>query len=174
VRLADLRQQVGVVTQESFIVHGTISEIISIGAPNASREEIEAASRASHADAFIRDMPGGYDAMVSEHGASLSGGQRQRIAIARALLRKPSILILDEATSQVDSESEAAIAAAVREVTDCTVLVIAHRLATVLDCDRIVVMDSGRIVDVGPHDALLRRCPLYERLIKTQLVEVES
>ena len=174
VRLADLRQQVGVVTQESFIVHGTISENISIGAPNASREEIEAASRASHADAFIRDMPGGYDAMVSEHGASLSGGQRQRIAIARALLRKPSILILDEATSQVDSESEAAIAAAVREVTDCTVLVIAHRLATVLDCDRIVVMDSGRIVDVGPHDALLRRCPLYERLIKTQLVEVES
>ena len=174
VSLADLRTQMGVVTQESFIVHGTIAENISIGMPNVTLAEVEAAAVASHADGFISGMPGGYQSVVAEHGASLSGGQRQRIAIARALLRKPSVLILDEATSQVDSESEADIAQAIRGIADCTVFVIAHRLATVLDCHRIIVMDEGRVVDVGPHDELLSRCELYDRLIKTQLVATES
>ncbi len=172
--LKSVRGQIGVVTQESFIVRGSIAENIGLGTPDATRDDIVAAAQASHAASFIADLPDGYDTMVSEHGASLSGGQRQRLSIARALLRKPALLILDEATSQVDSESEAAIAEAIRGIRNCTVLVIAHRLATVLDCDRIVVMDEGRIVDVGPHEALLGRCALYERLIRTQLVAVES
>lgn len=174
VRLEDLRDQIGVVTQESFIVHGTIAANIAIGRPGASMADIEAAAVASHADAFINELPDGYQSIVAEHGASLSGGQRQRLSIARALLRKPALLILDEATSQVDSESEASIVGAIREVTDCTVFVIAHRLATVLDCHRIVVMDEGRIVDVGPHEELLSRCALYDRLIRTQLVAVQA
>ena len=173
-QLAGLRGQMGVVTQEPFIVHGTIGENISLGRPQASQAEIEAAAAASHAADFIEALPDGYQTVVAEHGASLSGGQRQRISIARALLRNPSLLILDEATSQVDSESEAAIAEAIRGIRDCTVLVIAHRLATVLDCNRIVVMDGGRVVDVGPHAELLERCDLYARLIRTQLVAVES
>ncbi len=174
VQLSDLRGQIGVVTQESFIVRGTIAANIALGRPGASLADIKAVAAASHADRFIQDLPEGYDTIVAEHGASLSGGQRQRLSIARALLREPSILILDEATSQVDSESEAAIAAAIQEISNCTVLVIAHRLATVLDCDRIIVMDKGRIVDVGPHEELLSRCDLYDRLIRTQLVAVDT
>jgi subfamily B ATP-binding cassette protein MsbA len=173
-QLAALREQIGVVTQEPYIVSGTIGENISLGRPESSQAEIEAAAAASHVAEFIESLPDQYQTVVAEQGASLSGGQRQRISIARALLRKPSILILDEATSQVDSESEAAIAEAIRGIRDCTVLVIAHRLATVLDCNRIVVMDGGRIVDVGPHAELLERCDLYARLIRTQLVAVES
>ena len=173
-QIAGLRGQMGVVTQEPFIVHGTIGENISLGRSGASQAEIEAAAAASHAAEFIEALPDGYQTVVAEHGASLSGGQRQRISIARSLLRKPALLILDEATSQVDSESEAAIADAIRGIRDCTVLVIAHRLATVLDCNRIVVMDAGRVVDVGPHAELLERCDLYTRLIRTQLVAVES
>ncbi|MDP6986545.1 MAG: ABC transporter ATP-binding protein [Phycisphaerales bacterium] len=173
-RLADVRNQIGVVTQESFIVRGTIATNIAIGRPDATIEDIMAAAVASHADGFIGELPEGYQSMVAEHGASLSGGQRQRLAIARALLRNPALLILDEATSQVDSESEAAIAEAIREISNCTVFVIAHRLATVLDCHRIVVMDEGRIVDVGPHEDLLNRCELYDRLIRTQLVAVQA
>jgi ABC-type multidrug transport system fused ATPase/permease subunit len=174
VRLADLRSQIGVVTQDSFLVRGTIAENIGLGRPTASAADIKAAAVASHADGFIQELPHGYQSMVAEHGASLSGGQRQRISIARALLRSPSILILDEATSQVDSESEAAIAEAIRGISNCTVFVIAHRLATVLDCHRIVVMDEGALVDVGPHTDLLARCELYDRLIRTQLVAVHT
>jgi ABC-type multidrug transport system fused ATPase/permease subunit len=174
VRIADLRAQIGVVTQEPFIVRGTIAENIGLGRPDATSKEIEAAAVASHADGFIRELPDAYQSMVAEHGASLSGGQRQRLSIARALLRMPSILILDEATSQVDSESEASIAEAIREISNCTVFVIAHRLATVLDCHRIVVMDEGRLVDAGPHEELLSRCELYDRLIRTQLVAVHT
>ncbi|MBT5381647.1 MAG: ABC transporter ATP-binding protein [Phycisphaerae bacterium] len=174
VQLSDLRNQIGVVTQESFIVRGTIAANIALGRPGASMDDIRAAATASHAERFIQELPEGYDTVVAEHGASLSGGQRQRLSIARALLREPSILILDEATSQVDSESEASIAAAIQEISDCTVFVIAHRLATVLDCDRIVVMDEGRVVDAGPHGELLSRCELYDRLIRTQLVAVDT
>jgi subfamily B ATP-binding cassette protein MsbA len=174
VQLSDLRNQIGVVTQESFIVRGTIAANIAIGRPDASMDDIRAAAAASHAERFIQELPEGYDTVVAEHGASLSGGQRQRLSIARALLREPAILILDEATSQVDSESESSIATAIQEISDCTVFVIAHRLATVLDCDRIVVMDEGRVVDAGPHGELLSRCELYDRLIRTQLVAVDT
>ncbi|MCH2153472.1 MAG: ABC transporter ATP-binding protein/permease [Phycisphaerales bacterium] len=169
--LASLREQIGVVTQETFIVHGTIAENIAFGVEHATAEQIQEVAALAHADEFIQRMPDGYDTMVAEQGASLSGGQRQRIAIARALLRNPTMLVLDEATSQIDSESEADIADTIRQVTGrCTVLVIAHRLATVLDCHRIVVMDQGRVIAEGTHEELLDSCPLYARLTETQLL----
>jgi ABC-type multidrug transport system fused ATPase/permease subunit len=174
VNLRSLRQQIGVVTQETVLFRGTVAENIGFGsgcAGAAGRERIEDAARRAHADEFIRDLPHGYDTDLSERGASLSGGQRQRLAIARAVLRDPSILILDEATSQIDAESEAHINAALAEF--CrgrTSLLIAHRLSTVLNADRIVVMDDGRIAAQGTHEQLLSNCELYQRLTQTQLV----
>lgn len=166
-----LREQIGVVTQETVIFQGTIADNIAYGVPSATREQVVRAAEQAHADHFIRTIHGGYDADILEQGASLSGGQRQRIAIARAILRDPAILILDEATSQIDAESEDHINEAIRAF--CrgrTSLIIAHRLSTVLNADRIVVLDEGRVVDQGTHEQLLKRCELYARLNRTQLV----
>lgn len=170
VQLRSLRQQVGFVTQESIIVRGTIAQNIALGIPGATRPQVADAARRAHADAFIGALPGGYDAEVSEQGASLSGGQRQRLAIARAVIRDPSILLLDEATSQIDAESEAQIAQAIAEFgRERTVIAVAHRLSTMLSADRIVVMDRGRIVDSGSHQELLLRCDVYARLVRGQI-----
>jgi ABC-type multidrug transport system fused ATPase/permease subunit len=171
VSLRSVRRQIAVVTQEIVLFRGSIAENIAFGSEKAGRKRIVEAARRAHADEFISRIPGGYDADVTEQGNSLSGGQRQRIAIARAMLRDPSILILDEATSQIDAESEAHISAAIAEFCQGrTILLIAHRLATVLDADRIVVMDGGRIIDQGRHEELLGRCALYRRLSETQLI----
>ena len=168
--LRSLRAQVGVVTQDSVLIHGTIAENIRFGLEGASDESVRAAARRAHASAFIERLPKGYDTPVAEGGTSLSGGQRQRIAIARAVLRDPRILILDEATSQVDAESEEQINAAIREFGEGrTTLVIAHRLSTVLAADRIVVMDAGRVVASGRHEELLAACEAYGRIARTQL-----
>ena len=168
--LRSLRSQVGVVTQDSVLIHGTIADNIRFGLEGASDEAVRAAATRAHASAFIGRLRDGFDTVVAEGGTSLSGGQRQRIAIARAVLRDPRILILDEATSQVDAESEEQINAAIREFGEGrTTLVIAHRLSTVLAADRIVVMDSGLVVATGRHEELLASCEAYGRIARTQL-----
>jgi ABC-type multidrug transport system fused ATPase/permease subunit len=168
--LKSVRAQVGVVTQDAFLIRGTINENIRFGHDASSDEAVRIAARRAYAESFIDRLPDGFSAMVAEGGTSLSGGQRQRISIARAVLRDPRILILDEATSQVDAESEDLINTAIAEFgAGRTTLVIAHRLSTVLAADRIVVMDNGRIVSTGRHEELLASCPAYQRIARTQL-----
>jgi len=170
VSLRSLRRQIGAVPQETILFRGTIATNIAYASARATRAQIEAAAKAAHADRFIREQPDGYETVVGDQGLTLSGGQRQRIAIARALLRDPAILIMDEATSMIDSESEAQIAAAIAELGGKrTCLIVAHRLTTVLNADRIVVMNAGRVVDEGRHDELLDRCALYRDLTRHQL-----
>ncbi len=167
--LKSLRSQMGVVTQETVLFHTSIDENIRFG-QDASREDVVRVSEHAHADGFIKDIEGGYDAMVYEQGTSLSGGQRQRIAIARALLRNPSILIFDEATSQVDAESESLIGDTLKKYcSNRTVIVIAHRMSTVQTADRILVLNQGRLVGDGTHEELLLNCGVYQRLTETQL-----
>ncbi|HZW11023.1 MAG TPA: ABC transporter ATP-binding protein [Phycisphaerales bacterium] len=162
-----LRRQIGVVTQETVIFQGTIAGNIAYGAEGATPERIEAAARKARAHEFVSRLPKGYETGVGEQGLTLSGGQRQRIAIARAILRDPAILILDEATSMIDGESEAKIAEAIAEFSqERTCLIVAHRLSTVLSADRIVVMSEGRVVDEGRHQELLGRCEVYRQLFE--------
>jgi ABC-type multidrug transport system fused ATPase/permease subunit len=159
----------GVVTQETVLFHASIESNIRFGS-EANRAEVEQVAKQAHAEDFIRAIDGGFDAVVYEQGTSLSGGQRQRIAIARALLRNPSILIFDEATSQIDAESEALISDTLRNYcSNRTVLVIAHRMSTVLTADRILVLDQGQLVGDGTHEELLASCRVYQRLTETQL-----
>lgn len=169
--LADYRRHVGVVLQDPFLFYGTIAENIAYGRPNASRAEILAAARAARAHEFILRLPDGYDSMVGERGQTLSGGERQRISIARALLINPRILILDEATSSVDTETEHEIQQALDNlVQGRTTIAIAHRLSTVRRADRLVVLDQGRIAQMGVHEELLEREGIYSRLHQAQLV----
>ncbi|MGE5281821.1 MAG: ABC transporter ATP-binding protein [Chloroflexota bacterium] len=172
VDVASLRSQVAFVADDSFLFSATIAENIAYARPGAGREEIEAAAERAQADAFIRDLPGGYDAVVGERGLTLSGGQRQRVAIARALLADPRILILDDATSSVDATTEAAIKAGLREaMAGRTTFVIAHRLSTVSLADEVVVLDAGRIVDRGSHRELLERCGFYREIAEHGLAD---
>ena len=170
VTLESLRAQIGIVSQETFLFHATIRENIAFGKPGATDEEIEKAARASYAHEFITRLPQGYDTIIGERGAKLSGGERQRIAIARAILKNPPILILDEATSQLDSESERLVEKALGELMkDRTVFIIAHRLSTVRNADRILVLKKGRIVEEGNHEDLMRKGGEYARLYRLQL-----
>jgi len=170
--LRSLRRQIGLVTQETILFHATIAENISYGLRRPKDQDVLAAARKAFVDEFVRDLPDGFDTMLSERGATLSGGQRQRIAIARAILRDPAILIFDEAMSQVDSDSERRIHQATQKFfKGRTTLLIAHRFATVLSADRIAVMDAGRIIDTGTHDELMGKCPLYHHLYTTQFID---
>ena len=173
VTLASLRSQIGIVMQSSLLFSGPVRDNIAYGRPDATQEEIEAAARAAQADEFIRALPEGYETVVGERGLGLSGGQRQRIAIARALLIDPRLLILDDSTSAVDAETEAAI----QESLDClmreghrTVFVIAQRISTVRDADLIVVLDDGEIAAMGTHEELLSTSELYNGILGSQML----
>ncbi len=162
------KKRVGVVPQESFLFNDTIAANISFARPDAPREEIEAAARLAHADKFIAELPLGYDTMIGDRGVSLSGGQQQRIAIARALLDKPDIILLDEATSNLDSESEAEIQKALEGLCgQCTVVVVAHRLTTVRAADKIFAISGGRIAESGSHEELRKSGGVYAKLLAT-------
>lgn len=166
VRLHDLRSRIGMVSQETLLFNETVAENIAYGADDADHQAIEAAARKAHAHQFITEkLPEGYETIVGPGGNRLSGGQRQRIALARAILRDPEILILDEATSQIDVESETLIHQVLAEFTqNRTTLIITHRMSTISLADRVVVMDKGKVLDAGSHELLLARCDLYRRL----------
>jgi subfamily B ATP-binding cassette protein MsbA len=167
VTLASLRPQVALVTQHTALFDDTIRNNIAYASPETPLEAVEHAARLAYADEFVRARPDGYDAVVGENGHRLSGGERQRVAIARALIKDAPILILDEATSQLDSAAETVVQRALENLMQGrSVLIIAHHLATVHRADRIIVLDHGRIVDAGPHDDLLVRCSLYRKLFQ--------
>jgi ATP-binding cassette, subfamily B, bacterial MsbA len=174
VTLASLREQVGIVTQETVLFNDTVRNNIAYGQPHVALKEVEAAARAALAHDFIQALPAGYDEVIGERGVRLSGGERQRIAIARAILKNAPILILDEATSALDSESEALVQSALHNLMNGrTVFVIAHRLSTVRRADRIVVIENGAIADIGAHEDLMTKLGTYRRLYELQFADFE-
>jgi ATP-binding cassette subfamily B protein len=175
VTVPSLRSQVGYVSQETFLFYGTVKDNIAYGSPDADDDAIREAAQAAEAHEFITNLPDGYDTMVGERGVKLSGGQRQRIAIARAILKDPELLVLDEATSDVDTETEMLIQRSLDKLTaDRTTLVIAHRLSTIKDADQIVVFDDGHVVERGTHTDLLDEDGLYANLWAVQAGEIDD
>jgi subfamily B ATP-binding cassette protein MsbA len=171
-RLAPLREKISIVAQDTFLFNDTVANNIGYGLPDATHEQIREAARNALAEEFILRMPQGYETIIGERGQKLSGGQRQRLAIARALLKNAPILILDEATSHLDTESERLVQQALQNLmADRTVIVIAHRLSTVRQANKIVVLDSGRMVETGRHEDLVGRGGVYQRLYELQFLE---
>ncbi len=175
VTLASLRGQIGIVPQETMLFSTSVRENIRYGRLDATDEEVEAAAKAANADAFIRNLPQGYDTQIGERGMNLSGGQRQRMAIARAILKNPRVLILDEATSALDTESEKIVQKALDDLmVGRTSFVIAHRLSTIFNANQIYVIDHGRIIEHGTHEELLEKGGLYSHLYNIQFKKTEA
>jgi ATP-binding cassette subfamily B protein/subfamily B ATP-binding cassette protein MsbA len=169
---ASLRRQMAMVLQEPFLFSGTIAENIGYGRPDATREQIEAAARAVHAHEFITALPNGYDTPLGEGGGTLSQGQRQLLAFARAVIAEPRVLILDEATANIDTRTEAVIQRALATLlAGRTSVVIAHRLSTIRNADLILVIDAGHILEHGTHDELMQKGGLYSELYQRQFRE---
>ncbi|HKL63900.1 MAG TPA: ATP-binding cassette domain-containing protein, partial [Woeseiaceae bacterium] len=167
--LESLRRRIGLVSQDVFLFQGTVRENIAYGAPEAAEAAIIEAARAAEAMEFIDRLPRGLDTVVGERGQKLSGGQRQRLSLARALVKDPPVLILDEATSAVDNETEAAIQRSLATISHSrTTVVIAHRLSTIVHADRIIVLERGRIAETGDHASLLARGGIYASLWAVQ------
>jgi ATP-binding cassette subfamily B protein len=175
IKIDSLRQHIAVVTQEPFLFNATVKENLLFAKEDATHEEIIEACRKAYIHDFVASLPEGYETMLGERGYKLSGGERQRLAIARAILRDPRILILDEATSHLDSKSEAYVQAALEELmVDRTSLVIAHRLSTILSADKILVLENGKLVEEGTHQTLYNRKGLYAKLYETQFSKTEG
>ena len=169
VQIHSLRQQIGIVPQDTHLFSGTVAQNVAYGKGDASAAEIEAAARTANAHQFIQNLPNGYDTLVGERGIRLSGGERQRVAIARAILRDPRILILDEATSHLDAESEKLVQEAMNHLMNGrTTFIIAHRLSTVQRAHRVLVLDHGELVEIGTHKQLLARNGLFRKLYDIQ------
>jgi ABC-type multidrug transport system fused ATPase/permease subunit len=169
ITLDSLRQQISIVLQDVFLFHGTVRENILFGNPLASDDKVIEAAITANAHEFVSAMPEGYDTLIGERGVKLSGGQKQRISIARALLKNAPILILDEATSSVDTETEVLIQEALeRLMAGRTVVIIAHRLSTIRKADKIVVLEGRHIAEMGTHEELIRKKGLYQKLINAQ------
>jgi len=170
--LQSVRNNIALVTQETFLFNDTIRRNIAYGRPDASEEDIMQAAKAAHVDYFVKTLDEGYDTTIGERGVKLSGGQRQRIAIARAILRNAPILVLDEATSALDSESEKLVQDALHNLMEHrTTFVIAHRLSTIKHAHSIIVLDKGEILESGTHDQLLANCGLYQKYYKMQVID---
>jgi ABC-type multidrug transport system fused ATPase/permease subunit len=170
-RLRDFRRHIAIVTQQPMLFDDSVKNNIRVGMLHATDEQVVAAAKKAHAHSFITEnLDQGYETNVGEYGNRLSGGQRQRIALARAILRDPAILILDEATNQIDTESERLIHLALQQFTQGRItILITHRTSALALADQIVVLDAGRIIDLGTHDELIKRCDLYERLYRFDL-----
>ena len=172
---SDLAHIVGVVTQETYLFHDTIEANLRYAKPHATEEELRSAAEVANIIDFIDGLPEGMRTRVGERGYRLSGGEKQRIAIARVVLKNPSILILDEATSHLDARSEALVQSALERIMESrTSLIIAHRLSTVLKADKIVVIDDGQVLEVGTHESLLSQGGLYARLFETQFKDASA
>jgi ATP-binding cassette subfamily B protein len=170
--LASLAATVGVVSQETYLFHASVRENLRFACPEATDEQIEAAARTARIHDLISSLPDGYDTVVGERGYRFSGGEKQRMAIARTILRNPPILVLDEATSSLDTQTEAAIQTELERLSEGrTTITIAHRLSTVRDADQIVVLDAGRIVERGAHEQLLEERGLYSALVSRDVTE---
>ncbi|MFA7486217.1 MAG: ATP-binding cassette domain-containing protein, partial [Phycisphaerae bacterium] len=170
--LQSLREQFALVTQKTITFNDTIAANIAYGSKDATTEQIINAAKQAYAHEFITGLPKGYDTLIGESGAGLSGGQLQRIIIARAIIKDPPILIFDEATSQIDAESEAKIHKAIENIMhNRTCLIVAHRFSTIISADTIVVMDKGQVIASGRHEELIKTCRLYQGLYETQLIQ---
>jgi subfamily B ATP-binding cassette protein MsbA len=168
-KLQDLRGLMGIVTQEVILFNETVANNIAYGRADYTLEQIEWAAKLANASEFIQQMPKGYETIIGERGTRLSGGQRQRLSIARAILKNPPILIFDEATSSLDSEAEHLIQEAIENLMkDRTVLIIAHRLSSVINADKIILLDEGKILDIGTHTKLIQRSDRYRHLYELQ------